>query len=130
MDNEMSQAAETIERMVDRFNVNTIFGEIRREANAAIIPVAEVSSTFGFGSGSGEGPAPAQPGMEGKTAAGSGGGGGGRGSAKPRGVIKITAEGVSYEPFVDPVKLALAGILMVAWNIFWIALTVRAFAKK
>jgi hypothetical protein len=26
--------------------------------------------------------------------------------------------------------LALAGIAMVAWNVFWIAATVRAFARR
>jgi uncharacterized spore protein YtfJ len=132
MENQLAQAAEYVERMVERLDVNTVFGELRREGDVAIIPVAQVGATFGFGYGSGEGPAPlrdeeAEPGG---MASGGGGGGGGMGSAKPRGIIKLSADGISYEPFVDPVRLGLAGILMVAWNVFWIALAVRAFARK
>ena len=85
---------------------------------------------FGFGYGSGEGPAPAKEGEESGMATGGGGGGGGRGSAKPRGVVKITADGVSYEPIVDPLRISLAGIAMVAWAVFWVTLTIRSFVKK
>jgi len=130
MENEINQAAEHVERMVDRFNVGAVFGEPTHEGNVTIVPVAEVNAAFGFGYGSGEGPAPAKKGEESATATGGGGGGGGRGSAKPRGVLKITPDGVSYEPIVDPLRISLAGIAMVAWAVFWIALTIRSFAKK
>jgi uncharacterized spore protein YtfJ len=129
MENDLSQAAERVERMLERFDVGAIFGEPTREGTTTIVPVAEIGAMFGFGYGSGEGPAPAKEGAESATATG-GGGGGGRGSAKPRGVLKITPDGVRYEPIVDPSRISLAGIAMVAWVIFWIAFTVRAFAKK
>jgi len=130
MENEINQAAERVERMVDRFNIGAVFGEPTHEGNVTIMPVAEVNAMFGFGYGSGEGPAPAKEGEESVMATGGGGGGGGRGSAKPRGVVKITADGVSYEPIVDPLRISLAGIAMVAWAVFWITLTIRAFVKK
>lgn len=130
MENEINQAAERVERMVDRFNIGAVFGEPTHEGNVTIVPVAEVNAIFGFGYGSGEGPAPAKEGEESVMATGGGGGGGGRGSAKPRGVVKITADGVSYEPIVDPVRISLAGIAMVAWAVFWITLTIRSFVKK
>lgn len=130
MENEINQAAERVERMVDRFNIGAVFGEPTHEGNVTIMPVAEVNAMFGFGYGSGEGPAPAKDGEESVMATGGGGGGGGRGSAKPRGVVKITADGVSYEPIVDPLRISLAGIAMVAWAVFWITLTIRSFVKK
>lgn len=126
MENQMAQAAEYIERIVERLNVSAVFGEVQREGDVAIIPVAQIGTSFGFGYGSGEGPAEGEEG----TASGGGGGGGGMGSAKPRGFVKITPDGVSFEPTANPLQIPLAGILMVAWNVFWIALTVRAFARK
>ena len=128
MESELSQAAEQVERMLDRFTIDAVFGEPQREGNTVIVPVAEVGAMFGFGYGSGEGPS--QPGVEGGTASGGGGGGGGRGSAKPRGVLKITPDGVSYEPIVDPLRISLAGIAMGAWAVFWIAMTLRALLKR
>ena len=130
MENEINQAAESIERMLDRFNIGAVFGEATHEGNVTIVPVAEVNAMFGFGYGSGEGPAPAKAGEDSAMATGGGGGGGGRGSAKPRGVLKITPDGVSYEPIVDPLRISLAGIAMVAWAVFWITLTIRSFVKK
>jgi uncharacterized spore protein YtfJ len=126
MENQMTQAADYIERIVERLNVNTVFGELRREGDVAIIPVAHINTTFGFGYGSGEGPAPNEEGV----ATGGGGGGGGMGSAKPSGFIKITPKGVHFEPAANPFQIPLAGIAMVAWSVFWITWTVRAFAKR
>ncbi len=57
-------------------------------------------------------------------------GAGGLGHAKPCGVIKITPDGVSFEPTANPLQIPLAGILMAAWSVFWITLTVRAFVRK
>lgn len=126
MENQMAQAAEYIERIVERLNVNTVFGEVRREGDVAIIPVAAIGTTFGFGYGSGEGPAENEQGV----ATGGGGGGGGMGAARPRGFIKITPDGAHFEPTANPFMIPLAGIAMGAWSVFWIALTVRAFAKR
>lgn len=126
MENQMAQAANYIERIVERFSVNTVFGAVQREGDVAIIPVAQVMTTFGFGYGSGEGPAEDGEGI----ATGGGGGGGGMGSAKPRGFIKITPDGVHFEPAANPFEIPLAGIALVAWSVFWITLTVRAFVRK
>jgi uncharacterized spore protein YtfJ len=126
MENQLAQAAETIERIVGRLNVNAVFGEVRREGDVAIIPVAQIGTTFGFGFGSGEESAEDAE----SVATGGGGGGGGMGSAKPRGVVKITPKGVSFEPTANPYQIPLAGIAMGAWSVFWITWTVRAFARK
>lgn len=131
MENQIEQVASPVERMVEQFTVSRAFGEVIREGDTAVVPVAEVTSIFGYGHGSGEGPVAAGEGdgVDGKMASGGGGGGGGRGSAKPRGYITITPDGVRYEPMMDPLKISIAGIALTAWIIFWVAMVVRAFAK-
>lgn len=129
MDTQIDQFASPVERMVEQFTVQRVFGEVIREGDTAVVPVAEVASFFGYGYGSGEGPAPAGEGETTRMASGGGGGAGGRGAAKPRGYITITPDGVRYEPMMDPFKLALAGIALTAWMVFWAALAIRAFLK-
>lgn len=131
MENQMEQVASPVERMIEQFTVSRAFGEAIREGDTVVVPVAEVTSVFGYGHGSGEGPMPSADGgdADGKMASGGGGGGGGRGSAKPRGYITITPDGVRYEPLMDPLKISIAGIALTAWIIFWVAMVVRAFAR-
>lgn len=132
MENQMEQVASPVERMVEQFSVSRAFGEVIREGDTAVVPVAEVTSVFGYGHGSGEGPVPAgeDGDSDGKMASGGGGGGGGRGSTTPRGYITITPDGVRYEPLMDPLKISMAGIALTAWIIFWVAMVVRTFAKR
>ena len=132
MENQMTQVASPIERIVEEFSVSRAFGEVIREGDTAVVPVAEVRSAFGYGHGSGEGPVSSDEDGEdadGRMASGGGGGGGGRGSATPRGYITISPDGVRYEPMMDPLKISMAGIALTAWIIFWVAMVVRAFAK-
>ena len=63
-----------------------------------------------------------------KSGEGGGGGGGGGGRSTPRGVLRITSQEVYYEPIIDPTRIPLAGILMVAWTVFWVTATIRAIA--
>lgn len=129
-----SKVIEPIDRMLDRLGVSAVFGEAIKEGDSTVIPVA--SLTVGFGFGYGEGPAgqhekPAEgdgPEEFGDFMAGGGGAGGG-GSAKPNGYLRITPDSVTYEPIVDQSRIAIAGILMSAWSVFWIARTIRAFTK-
>ena len=131
MENQIEQVASPIERMLQQFKVSNAFGEAIREGDTTVVPVAEVTGVFGYGQGSGEGPMSAAEGEDGdgRMASGGGGGGGGRGSAKPRGYITITPDGVRYEPLMDPLKISIAGIALTAWIIFWVAMVVRSFAK-
>ena len=127
----LTQVIEPIENMMKRLNVNTVFGEPLREGEQTIIPVASVRYGFGFGSGYGSGQSPDQEeGQPANVGEGGGSGAGAMGKAKPVGVLRITAEGVHFEPAMDPKTIALAGIAMVAWNVFWVAATVRAFARR
>jgi len=127
----LTQVIEPIENMMKRLTVNTVFGEPLKEGEQTIIPVASVSYGFGFGAGYGSGQSPDQEeGQPANVGEGGGSGAGAMGKAKPQGVLRITAEGVHFEPAMDPKTIALAGIAMIAWNVFWIAATVRAFARR
>jgi uncharacterized spore protein YtfJ len=114
-----------IERLVENLGAKSVFGEPTKEHDAVVIPVAQVTFGFGYGGGHGEGQAEAEE----PAAEGAGGGGGAGGRATPRGYIRITAGDVKYEPIEDEKSIALAGILMGAWSIFWIMATVRHIAK-
>lgn len=118
-----------IEEMLERLTVAATFGEPVKEGDVTLIPVASVTYGFGYGSGSGQPHEETAVGVETEKPEGGIGGGGG-GQAKPMGFIRIDVEGVKYEPLFNPQAASLAGIAMVAWSIFWIAKTVRAFAQK
>ena len=51
--------------------------------------------------------------------------------AHPLAVIEVTPEGTQVKPVVDEQKLALAGGLLGAWIVVWLARTlVRIFGKE
>jgi hypothetical protein len=59
-----------------------------------------------------------------------GGGGGGKAKSRPVAVIEVTQEGTVLRPIVDETKIALAGILLVGWIVFWLTATVRAVLRS
>jgi uncharacterized spore protein YtfJ len=116
---------ESIEQAREAANWRAAFGEPQAIDDKTIIPVAQVGYGFGLGFGRG-GPATAgegEPEMEGE--GGEGGGGGGGASAKPYGVIVVTPETVYFEEVEDSSKIAVMGIVMVAFSIFQVAKTLR-----
>ncbi len=123
-----NKALKPLNDWLDRLSVRTIFGEPVHEGDSVVIPVASLRAGFGYGAGS----APPQPGEDGemKPSQGEGAGGGGGGSLQPKGYLRITADDVKYEPIMDTTLVSLAGILLAAWNVFWIAAAIRAFASK
>ena len=124
------KVTEPIEQLFEKLSVDAVFGQPIQEGDVTIIPVAEVG--IGFGYGSGQSPATEEEGDEADSGKGEGvsGGVGGGGKATPRGYIKITSDGVIFVSTLDEGRVALAGIAMSAWAIFWIAKTIRAFARK
>lgn len=129
MDEKFSVDVRPIEEMLERLSARAVFGEPIREGDAILIPVANVAYGFGYGVGSGRGVADeGEP--EARPVEGGGSGGGGGGRARPQGYIRVDAKGARYEPMVDPTRISLAGILMIMWSVFWIAQTVRAFARR
>ncbi len=136
MDEKATKLLAPIEQLLERLSVDAVFGKPAREGDTTVIPVADVA--LGFGYGYGEGPARPEDadehggsedseGVVG-TSGGGGGGGGGGGHASPRGFLRISPDGVSYEPIMDQGRIALAGIAMSAWAVFWVTRTIRAFA--
>jgi uncharacterized spore protein YtfJ len=124
-----------IEEMLQRLNASSVFGEPTREGATTVIPVASVSYAFGAGGGYGKPPAGeaaevGEAAAELDTGEGGGSGGGGGGRAKPLGYIRLDADGAHFDPIQDQSRIALAGIMMVAWAIFWVTATIRAFAKR
>jgi uncharacterized spore protein YtfJ len=124
-----------IEQMLAKLGVDAVFGKPTVEGEVTIIPVAQVEMGFGYGSGYGRSSEP-----EGSNSAtgnespegneGGGGGGGGGGRAIPRGYVRITPQEVKFQPIIDETRIPLAGILMVAWTVFWVTATVRSVAKS
>jgi uncharacterized spore protein YtfJ len=87
-----------------------------------------VSYGFGFGGGRADSKAPVEDEVAAaNTTSGSGmGGGGGAGiSVRPMAVLEMTGAETKIRPVVDVTRLAIAGMLLVAWNVFWITYTVR-----
>lgn len=121
-----------IEEILNRMNASSVFGEPIREGATIVVPVAEVM--YGFGAGGGYGKpaegAPADTDEKKEMGEGGGSGSGGGGRVKPVGFIRLSADGAYFEPTMNPAVIPLAGIAMVAWTIFWITATIRAFVRK
>ncbi len=124
----LNKMFDSIEQAREAANWQAAFGEPQVIDDKTIIPVAQVGYGFGFGFGRG-GSMPeeeGEPEMEGE-----GGGGGGGASAKPYGVIVVTPENVYFEEVEDSSKIAVMGIVMVAFSIFQVSKTLRAiFGRK
>lgn len=127
MRNEMQPTTAPIEQLVDRLGAQSVFGPPTQEQGITIIPVAQLALGFGYGGGYGQSGDEASEAEQAGEGGGSGGGAGGR--ATPCGYIRITADGVTYEPIEDKTRIPLAGIALVAWIVFWVMLTVRVIAK-
>ena len=94
--------------------VRSIFGlPYRAPDGTVIIPVARVLQAQGMG------PSRAGDGRANRVTASS-----------PLALIEVSAEGVRIKELTNSTLLGLAGITLVAWNVFWITKTVRALANK
>ncbi|MBI3975671.1 MAG: hypothetical protein HY334_04695 [Armatimonadetes bacterium] len=120
---QIMQAMTTIQEVA---SVKQVFGEPKTVGDRTVIPVAAVSYGFGFGYGRGTERTDGQttPARE-----GGGGGGGGQVRARPVAVLEITPEGTRVEPIVDVSRIALAGIALGAWSVFWVSATIRKVAR-
>jgi uncharacterized spore protein YtfJ len=94
--------------------VDMVFGQPVTTGDKIVIPVASVSYGFGFGFGEGTDR------DDEKMDIGSGGGGAGGVNAKPLGLVEITPERTRVEPIVNEQTLAVAGMALVAWSVFWV----------
>jgi uncharacterized spore protein YtfJ len=129
MNDEAKPNLEPIERMIEGLGVGAVFGEPIKEGGVTVVPVAEVWLGFGYGSGSGRGRDEESEGAP-TTGEGSGSGGGAGGRATARGYVRISPEGVRFEPLPDVTRIALAGIAFAAWSVFWIGRTIRTVRTR
>jgi uncharacterized spore protein YtfJ len=113
-----------VSQIHERATAKTVFGDPLHVNGRTVIPVARVQYGFGFGAG-----------RDKETEAGEeeskeGGGGGGGLSVRPIAVLEITDKETKMKPIIDVNRLAIAGMLLAAWNVFWIAYTIRRAAAR
>ena len=129
MNDETRPNLEPIEKMVDELGVGAVFGEAIREGGVTVVPVAEVRFAFGYGYGSGRG-GREEPEGKPRMDEGGGGGSGAGGRASAKGYIRISSDEARFEPVLDVTRLALAGIALAAWSVFWIGRVMRAVGSR
>ena len=140
MDDRMAESAARVQGQVDemirRMNAKAVFGEPIRQDNVTLIPVASVTYGFGSGQGWGRGANPkqgqadapeetAEGAAETSQGEGGGAGGGAGGMARPLGFIRIDENGVKWEPTMNMTLVSIGGMLMMAWNVFWVMKMIR-----
>lgn len=118
----MEKLLDRLEDFKNTASVEAVFGEPEVIGERTIIPIAKVGYGLGFGFGQGEGPATAEG--EPKEA-GVGGGGGGGVSATPVAILEVTPQGTRVVPVLGTTRIAIAGVLMVAWNVFFLSKALR-----
>lgn len=97
-------------------SVDAAFGTPIESNGKTVIPIASATYGFGLGIGVNESSTPAG----GEESNSSGGGGGGGYLVRPIAVAVIDQDGVRIDPIVNEERIALAGILMGAWTVFWL----------
>lgn len=129
-----------VEGLRETATADAIFGEVQEVEGRILIPVAAVGTGFGLGFGYGadeeareepRGPLGEEEGQECQGDwRGEGGGAGGGSGSRPVAVIEVTSEDTVIRPIIDEGKIALAGIALVAWIVFWLSTTVRAIFSE
>jgi uncharacterized spore protein YtfJ len=114
----------TVEGLRGVASVDAAFGKPQEIEGKVLIPVAVVGTGFGLGFGQGTSGEQAQ--AEPAPAEGEGGGSLAGAGARPIAVIEVTAEDTTIRPIVDETKIALAGVALGAWSVFWIMATLRS----
>jgi uncharacterized spore protein YtfJ len=129
----VSRMTEALDRGSDAAHVSKVFGEPYKVGDRTLIPVAEVSLRYGFGGGtgpvtdSGQGSAN----EESRSAQmGGGGGGGGMVRTSPVAIIEVDDKGVTIKPVFNVGAVSIAGMLLAAWNVYWITRTIRESVKR
>ncbi len=132
---ELKELLQEITGISEKANVDMVFGAPQEVSGRTLIPVAEVSYGFGAGFGSGPHHVDQEPDADitettpEKHEAAGGGGGGGGAKVRPIAYIEVDSAGAKIVPIMDE-KIALAGILLVAWVCGWIGLVLKTIFKK
>lgn len=115
----------TIDSLRSTASVEAAFGKPQEVKGKILIPVASVGIGLGLGFGKGTAGGEEKPLGEGES-----GGSGGGGGARPIAVIEVTETETVIRPIQDDAKIALAGIALVGWCVFWFLATLRAIFGK
>ena len=116
-----------IDRFFEQFDgtrkqasVDAVFGTPIESDGKTVIPIA--STIYGFGLGAGV--------DEQKEKSDFGGGGGGGYIVRPMAVAVIDQGGVRIDPIINEERIALAGMLVGAWSIFWLGRVLLRFVSR
>ncbi|MEA3309506.1 MAG: spore germination protein GerW family protein [Chloroflexota bacterium] len=132
---ELQELLQKITGISEETNVDMVFGAPQEVDGRTLIPVAEVS--YGFGAGLGSAPHSGNRDLDAKIIESApekheavGGGGGGGAKVRPIAYIEVDSAGAKIVPILDEKKIALAGILLVAWICGWSGLVLKTLFKK
>jgi uncharacterized spore protein YtfJ len=116
----LEELQQRLREMQGQAGVRVVFGEVMEIEGRKVIPVASVA--YGFGLGGGQTP---KAGGNGAT----GGGGGGGLRVEPLALVEVVEGKLRVQPIVNVTRLAMLGMLLVAWNVFWITRTIRVSVR-
>jgi len=114
----------TVEGLRSVASVDAVFGRPQEIQGKVLIPVAAAGTGFGLGFGQGASGERAEE--EASPAEGEGGGSVAGAAARPVAVIEVTKQDTTIRPIVDESKIALAGVALGAWSVFWVMATLRS----
>lgn len=128
---------DSLRRMMDSVRPDGIFGATVEREGVALIPCAEVMTSFGIGGGGGFGPAPANRGQPAATtgettgaqpivSSGSGLGGGGGARGRPVAVVIVSQGKARVLPVVDVTRFMLAAMTTAGIIAFLVGQTIVA----
>ena len=118
---------EKIEGLSRLVGIERVFGRSEKVGEKTLLPVAAVSWSGGMGFGKAEDPHRETPTQERRA---HGGGGGGKVKVRPVALVEITAAETRIVPIVDRTRIILAGMFLIAWNVFWVTYTVRKILRR
>ncbi len=119
----LNRVFDTVKDLRSTTSVDAAFGEPKEIEGKVLIPVAAVVGGFGLGFSQST---PGERAERDAAPADGGVGSLGRAGARPVAVIEVTAEDTTIKPIVDETKIALAGLVLGAWIVFWVMATVRS----
>ncbi len=126
-----------LNRFFDQFDVtikqatvDAVFGTPVESNNKLVIPIAAATYGFGLGLGASETSKPGESEASTRAWGGSGGGSGGGYIVRPVAVAVIDSEGVRVQSIIQEERIAIAGILMIAWTVFWLARVLLRYASR
>lgn len=116
----LEELLDRFKQVAERAGVRAVYGDPVHAHGRTFVPVARV--TYGFGIGGGRRQRHEQEeGQEEEREQDEGGGGGAGLAARPVAVVEIRDDRTRVIPVWDGNRLVLAGLLFLAWTVFWLS---------